>query len=206
MNFLWQPGYTYSYSDIKVVKMASKKRVKQMVARAAADGKYPAILVNTHVSGHFFFKKFFPLLDCDSWGDMLAAKHWLKTHFGLESIEIESSPERFWVIADKVMGLKEAQNIVMTTPGVDENYKTFVRYFRRGSKSIVVRACPKENGHIPDFRRIGNLTEPLILKWAQDLQHWFEHELLDARRAVTLAQSLKDGTFQEHLADPSFVV
>ena len=186
--------------------MTSKQHALQMVSRAAADGKYPVILANTYVSGRFFTKKYFPLLDCDSWKDMLAAKHWLKSNFGLESVEIESSPSKFWVIADKTMYLNEARNVVLTTPGVDEKYKAFVRYFRFGSKSIVVRACPKENGLIPDFRRIDHITDPLIKKWVYELKHWYEVDLLAARRAVTLATSLKDGTFQEHLANPNFVV
>lgn len=206
MRFFWQPGEKYEYSEILITKAKSKEYVLELISKFAAQGVYPVILVNTHVDGSFLNKKYFPFLDCDSWNDMIAAKHWIKSHYGLNSVEIESSPGKFWVIVDKMMGLKEARSIILTTPGVDENYQVYIKHYRRGYKCILVRACPKENGYIPDFRQIDKITHPLILKWAKELKHWYEEELLPARKALELAKSLKDGTFHEHMANPGFVV
>lgn len=85
-------------------------------------------------------------LDCDSYNDMRSATGSLFFN-QISHCVIESSPGRYWVIADRVGRVKELYPLMMIA-GVDRDYVRFTDY----RESFHLRAYPK-NGFIP--RQVG---------------------------------------------------
>jgi len=85
-------------------------------------------------------------LDCDSLADMQAATNQLMRQ-DISYLIMESSPGRYWVIADRVGTFKELFPLFSVIRGVDRNYVRCASSY----KEFHLRAYPKR-GYIPQLR------------------------------------------------------
>lgn len=140
-------------------------------------------------------------LDVDSTDEMLAACNVIKTYYKLNYVAVMSSPERYWIIVDKVGTIAELVPIMRKIPGVDFKYIDFVEIRKR----LVLRAVPKEVMPIfPDEdvkfknRLAQNWFRAFKDHWGDDVAHYLR--LKDLQTAIVTK------TMAVKIADPNFMI
>lgn len=139
------------------------------------------------------------VLDCDSQDSLFAAARWLKRE-KVNWAGIESSPDRFWIVTDKMGPFKEMFHILQQIPGVDQEYVKYTWQW----KKFLLRAIPKEGFIIPKFGPSDTLENPTIIAWIKRFEalHHNEAFLEDLR----LVKAVKNKTMTDIACDPSFDV
>jgi hypothetical protein len=146
------------------------------------------------------------VLDCDSDGELLAAKHWVKTELKAETVVIESSPGHYWVVVDIIDEFRNIIYMMAEIPGVDSQFVDFCR--RR--KNIYIRIVPKSygcNAYRPRFPETHDLTNEGVIKWYEELKSWFCSEDFDKMfKAGRLRLAIENGDMHKFAADPAFAI
>lgn len=138
------------------------------------------------------------VLDCDSLEEMYAAVKVLKRD-NIPWAGIESSPDHFWIITDKVGTFKEILPILKSIPGVDKRYVKATETWKR----LHLRAIPRKNSR-PKFGEPTDLQDQRVINWYNCFQKLHNDPAII--EDLGLIEHLKQGTMAGAAADPSFDV
>lgn len=143
------------------------------------------------------------LLDCDSTDRMLAASHTLATR-NIKYVPIQSSPGRYWIVADRVDKMSILLFEMQTIPGVDTSY---VEVACR-TNFLALRVVPTE-GKMALFQDGGadHFTNPLARGWYNDFKSlWDRPEIKEKAKAWRVQNALAEGTLTDLIGDPDFIL
>lgn len=145
--------------------------------------------------------KFVLTLDCDGTDEMLAVCHVLKSYHGLNYAVVVSSPNHYWVIADKVGTASELLHMMEIMPGVDPRYVDCIR----NKRDIVLRGFPKEC--MPIFPDSVEFTDDRAARWYAAFKDiWQSEDMKHILRLKQLFKAIKEKKVATLAASPSFAV
>jgi len=138
------------------------------------------------------------VLDCDDLESMYAATRVLKRD-GIRWAGIESSPDHFWIITDKVGAFRRLFPVLAAIPGVDRKYVEFAKE----RKCFCLRGIRKSKSK-PGFGTTENLRDPRVIDWFNSFKALHDDPIIIEN--LSLIQHLKNGTLAGVAADPDFDV
>ena len=182
-------------AELQPSEAKSYFRALHEAAMASNDRVYGAISTKVNNSQYIL------ALDCDGTDEMLAVCHVLKSYYGLKYATIISSPNHFWVIAEKIGTTYELVNMMEVIPGVDPRFVDCIK--SRGK--IVLRGMPKDM--MPIFPDSIEFTNPLILKWYRAFKDLYRsEEMIHISRLRRLVKAIKEKKVAELASDPNFMI
>lgn len=173
---------------------AKKHGINEVPATVSTCLPYP-----TRSLLNFFRKRLQILvLDCDDLESMYAAVRILKRD-NIQWAGIESSPDHFWIITDKIGTFSELLQILEAIPGVDPDYVKFTKVYER----FHLRAISNSAGS-PKFGPSDDLRDHRVIDWYAEFQELHKDQLIIENLA--LIQHLHNGTMAGAAACPNFDV
>ena len=117
------------------------------------------------------FDKYLLLLDSDGSNDRILATDWLNKR-GIRHFSIQSSPNKYWIICDKIDTVDKHTYLMDEIPGIDTRYTDCSR--KQGV--LLYRGFPKP-GFIPQFEDVSKFTGMgLYEKWILRFKEYWESE------------------------------
>jgi len=175
--------------------------ISRVESHVCAKKIWPYISATTEVG-----KKHILAVDCDSIGEMAAARHWLLRK-KIQTYPIQSSSEKFWLIGDMTGSFKKVMAQLERTPGADRQYVSLAKM----RQALHLRAFSTIERPISfidnDEEEFNNITNSDARKWILEFKAWFksdEYDLLSTLHKIT--NGLANGTIGQVVANPSFVV
>lgn len=173
------------------------------------------VATTTRVNNNRFLnKKWAFFLDCDSDENLVLAIDYLikvrKTKYNI----VQSSPGRYWIIADIIGPFNTILSETSLVPGVDEKYVNYARscgqFFVRAFpnnfstyKSIKDGKTVFADAMIPIFPEKSELTNPLVQKWYNNLKDYYEQDLVPIYNYIKLSNHLKNLGPSNYIMDPT---
>lgn len=170
-------------------------RTLHKAAATSDENMYGAISSCIDISNHVM------TLDCDSTDEMLAVCHVLKSYYGLNYAVVISSPNHYWVIADKCDSTSELLKMMEIIPGIDSRYVDCIR----NRREIVLRGMPKDS--MPTFPDSVEFKDERVATWYKAFKDtWNSEEMKHILRLKQLVKAIKEKKVAELAASPSFAI
>lgn len=195
--------YANTYSDSYGSKYEKVRKVTSRAAffRDITNINNPSFFLANSIVKRRWFRRCLHvlLLDCDGTAEMLAAANTLATEKIGYSL-IQSSPSRYWIVADKVGTFIDLCIYANGIPGVDPKFiQSSAKYNR-----FFLRLTPI-HGKMPIFQGKESLTDPLVCAWYDEFERLWRSEPVNRRsRAEVLLKQMRDGSIYDTAADPEF--
>ena len=203
IRFLVQKRRSNGYSSTTVYKRIKWNKFEDRLVDDSIDTTdgILTLFMSTKISRGWFRSNWHVMaLDCDAFADMQMAGRTLKED-DISHIVIESTPGKYWILANKVGKFQDVYRYARSVPGVDRQYLRFTR----DNREFHLRAYPKR-GYIPVVRgqwvshrdRLnGSAYEDMFSyngnrsKWRKWLRNWGNY--WDSSPVRIASRSIEDG-------------